>query len=112
MKLIIAAAAAVLLALAGGVAVFAAQPTPHPHGKPTPSPGAQYAPKASPAPEPSESPEASDSGGSPGTHPCNHGFYVSQAAHKHAGGAYVSSVARGDLGKNGSCAAPLPPPPG
>jgi len=37
-------------------------------------------------------------------HPCNHGSYVSRAAHQHKGGKYVSGVARGDLGKNGSCA--------
>ncbi|HET7338137.1 MAG TPA: hypothetical protein VFK22_01200 [Candidatus Dormibacteraeota bacterium] len=42
------------------------------------------------------------------THPCNHGFYVSQAAHAKKGGKYVSSVAQGNLGKNGSCSAPLP----
>ena len=41
-------------------------------------------------------------------HPCNHGFYVSQAAHAKKGGKYVSGVAQGDLGKNGSCTAPLP----
>jgi hypothetical protein len=41
-------------------------------------------------------------------HPCNHGFYVSQAAHTHKGGAYVSAIAQSDLGKNGSCTAPLP----
>jgi hypothetical protein len=41
-------------------------------------------------------------------HPCNHGFYVSQAAHAKKGGKYVSGVAQGNLGKNGSCSAPLP----
>jgi len=41
-------------------------------------------------------------------HPCNHGFYISQAAHAHKGGAYVSAIAQSDLGKNGSCTAPLP----
>ncbi len=41
-------------------------------------------------------------------HPCNHGFYVSQAAHAKKSGKYVSGVAQGDLGKNGSCTAPLP----
>jgi hypothetical protein len=45
-------------------------------------------------------------------HPCNHGFYVSQAAHAKKGGKYVSSVAQGNLGKNGSCSAPLPKPSG
>ena len=43
-----------------------------------------------------------------GQHPCNHGFYVSQAAHAHKGGAYVSAIAQSDLGKDGSCSAPLP----
>jgi hypothetical protein len=42
------------------------------------------------------------------SHPCNHGFYVSQAAHAKKGGKYVSGVAHGNLGKNGSCSAPLP----
>jgi hypothetical protein len=43
-------------------------------------------------------------------HPCNHGFYVSQAAHAKKGGAYVKQVAQSDLGKNGDCSAPLPAP--
>ena len=41
-------------------------------------------------------------------HPCNHGSVVSRAAHAHKGGGYVSSVAKGKLGKNGDCSAPLP----
>lgn len=41
-------------------------------------------------------------------HPCNHGSYVSRAAHAHKGGGYVSSVAKGNLGKNGDCSAPHP----
>ena len=41
-------------------------------------------------------------------HPCNHGFYVSQAAHSKKGGAYVSGIAQSDLGKDGNCSAPLP----
>jgi hypothetical protein len=45
-----------------------------------------------------------------GTHPCNHGFYVSQAAHSKKGGGYVKQVAQTDLGKNGHCSAPLPAP--
>jgi hypothetical protein len=45
-----------------------------------------------------------------GTHPCNHGFYVSQAAHAKKGGGYVKQVAQSDLGKNGNCSAPLPAP--
>jgi hypothetical protein len=43
-----------------------------------------------------------------GQHPCNHGFYVSQAAHAHKGGDYVKQIAQSDLGKNGDCSAPLP----
>ncbi len=43
-------------------------------------------------------------------HPCNHGFYVAQAAHAKKGGAYVRQIAKSDLGKNGSCSAPLPAP--
>ena len=45
-----------------------------------------------------------------GAHPCNHGFYVSQAAHSKKGAGYVKQVAQGDLGKNGNCSAPLPAP--
>ena len=41
-------------------------------------------------------------------HPCNHGFYVSQAAHSKKGGGYVSGIAQSNLGKDGSCSAPLP----
>jgi hypothetical protein len=41
-------------------------------------------------------------------HPCNHGYYVSQAAHAKKGGQYTSGIAQSDLGKNGSCTAPLP----
>ena len=41
-------------------------------------------------------------------HPCNHGAYVSAAAHAHKGGGYVSRVAKGSLGKNGNCSAPVP----
>lgn len=54
-------------------------------------------------------PVAAQPGQGPAGHPCNHGSYVSRAAHKHLGGQYVRGVARGDLGKNGSCSAPLPP---
>jgi hypothetical protein len=43
-------------------------------------------------------------------HPCNHGYYVSQAAHAKKGGAYVKQIAQGNLGKNGDCSAPLPAP--
>lgn len=45
-------------------------------------------------------------------HPCNHGFYVSQAAHAKKGGKFVSGVAQSNLGKNGNCSAPLPKAPG
>lgn len=44
----------------------------------------------------------------PTAHPCNHGYYVSRAAHAGKGGQYVSAIARSALGKNGSCTAPLP----
>jgi hypothetical protein len=44
-------------------------------------------------------------------HPCNHGFYVSQAAHSKKGGDHVSGIARSDLGKDGNCSAPLPATP-
>jgi hypothetical protein len=44
-------------------------------------------------------------------HPCNHGYYVSQAAHAKKGGQYTSGIAQSDLGKNGSCTAPLPAQP-
>jgi hypothetical protein len=40
--------------------------------------------------------------------PCNHGYYVSQAAHAKKGGRYTSGIAQSDLGKDGNCAAPLP----
>ena len=53
---------------------------------------------------------AVQSGPKAGGHPCNHGFYVSQAAHAKKGGAYVRQVAKSDLGKNGNCSAPLPAP--
>jgi hypothetical protein len=57
---------------------------------------AQASPKTKPA-------------GQAGTgHPCNHGSYVSQAAHAKKGGGYVSGIAQGDLGKDGNCSAPVP----
>lgn len=56
----------------------------------------------------SSAPAAASSRQTASGHPCNHGFYVSQAAHAKKGGKYVSGVAHGDLGKNGSCSAPLP----
>jgi hypothetical protein len=54
------------------------------------------------------SPAAVGAGPGASGHPCNHGSYVSRAAHTHKGGGYVSSVAKGKLGKSGDCAAPLP----
>jgi hypothetical protein len=38
-------------------------------------------------------------------HPCNHGYYVSQAAHAKKGGSSVSRVAKSKLGKDGNCSA-------
>jgi hypothetical protein len=57
----------------------------------------QVAAQASPKPD-----------GQAKTHPCNHGYYVSQAAHAKKGGKYVSGVAQGNLGKDGNCSARLP----
>ena len=74
------------------------------------SPEPSDSPEASATPEPSESPATAAGSAVAGTPPCNHGFYVSQAAHAHRGGGYVSSVAHTDLGKNGDCSAPLPTP--
>src|SRR6266567_1534307 len=45
-----------------------------------------------------------------GQHPCNHGFYVSQAAKAGKGADYVKQIAQSDLGKDGNCSAPLPSP--
>jgi hypothetical protein len=73
------------------------------------SPEAVESPEPADSPDPSESPDVGGPAGQ-GTHPCNHGFYVSQAAHLHKGGPYVSSIAKSDLGKNGVCTAPLPTP--
>lgn len=79
----------------------------HGNGASNASPNAntEQSPEASPSPEASESPRPE-----PSAHPCNHGFYVSQAAHEHKGGAFTSMVAQSDLGKNGNCTAPLPTP--
>ncbi len=73
------------------------------------SPVAGVAGGADKSPEPGDG-DGEGGGGHKGAHPCNHGFYVSQAAHAHHGGSFVSSVARTDLGKNGDCSAPLPKP--
>jgi hypothetical protein len=87
----------------------------HPRTDP---PGA-HPPKTEKTPEPAESAEpaepaepadAPDTGATKAAHPCNHGFYVAQAAHAHKGGQYVSSIAKSELGKNGDCSAPLPAP--
>ena len=56
----------------------------------------------------SESPKSSKSSQTASSHPCNHGFYVSQAAHAKKGGGYVSGIAQSGLGKDGKCSAPLP----
>jgi hypothetical protein len=58
----------------------------------------------------SQAPVAAQAGSNNSQHPCNHGFYVSQAAHAKNGGAFVKQIAQGQLGKNGNCAAPLPAP--
>lgn len=50
----------------------------------------------------------SQSSATSSTHPCNHGFYVSQAAHAKKGGGYVSGIAQSNLGKDGKCTTPLP----
>jgi hypothetical protein len=67
------------------------------HGSLQPAPSAT---QASPQANPGEKTKAG--------HPCNHGFYVSQAAHAKKGGAYVSGIAKSGLGKDGNCTAPLP----
>ena len=54
------------------------------------------------------SPKAKPDKKADAAHPCNHGFYVSQAAHSKKGGGYVSGIAQSDLGKDGNCAAQLP----
>ncbi|MGH7763303.1 MAG: hypothetical protein ACREOM_02670 [Candidatus Dormibacteraceae bacterium] len=56
----------------------------------------------------SSSPGVARTGPGQGPHPCNHGFYVSQAAHSKKGGSYVSGIAKSKLGKQGGCTAPLP----
>jgi hypothetical protein len=53
-------------------------------------------------------PAATSAPESAGGHPCNHGYYVSQAAHSKKGGANQSKIAHSDLGKGGKCTAPLP----
>jgi len=63
-------------------------------------------------PKAADSAATPDAPSSPSAHPCNHGFYVSQVAHEHKGGKFTSSVAQGDLGKNGDCSKPVPTPTG
>ena len=41
-------------------------------------------------------------------HPCNHGDYVSKAAHSKKDGDSMSKVAHSNLGKAGRCTTPLP----
>lgn len=53
-------------------------------------------------------PQATQNKPGASTHPCNHGFYVSQAAHAKKGGGHVSGIAKSKLGKDGNCTAPLP----
>jgi len=104
---------AVVLSL--GAASFASAPVAShsrgdqssPTGAVSPSPEVSPSPDDTPETEASPSPDAS-----PSAHPCNHGFYVSQAAHSHKGGAFTSQIARSDLGKNGDCSQPLPSPSG
>jgi hypothetical protein len=97
-------------------ALTLADSVPLAHASPgAPANSAATSPEASPSPdespEPTDTPEASASPeAAPTAHPCNHGFYVSEAAHGHHGGAYTSQIARSDLGKNGDCTAPLPTP--
>lgn len=96
------------MTLAGSVPLAHTSP-----GTPTssvsPSPEPSETPEASPSPE--SSPEPADTPEAAATaHPCNHGFYVSEAAHGHKGGAYTAQIGHSDLGKNGDCSAPLPSP--
>jgi len=57
------------------------------------------------------SPKAGTGAHQKAAHPCNHGYYVSQAAHAKKGGQYTSGIAQSDLGKDGNCSAPLPAQP-
>ncbi|TMC78222.1 MAG: hypothetical protein E6J08_12710 [Chloroflexi bacterium] len=56
----------------------------------------------------STSPAAGSSQQAASGHPCNHGYYVSQAAHSKKGGHKVSGIANSNAGKDGKCTAPLP----
>lgn len=62
-----------------------------------------FAPAAAQASPQTKSNKQANSG-----HPCNHGFYVSQAAHSKKGGGFVSGIAQSNLGKDGNCSATLP----
>jgi hypothetical protein len=97
MTVLAAIIALLVLADVGFAAVLVSR-----HGSLQPAPATQASPQANPG-------EKTKAG-----HPCNHGFYVSQAAHARKGGAYVSGIAQSGLGKDGNCTAPLPaqaPPP-
>lgn len=73
-----------------------------------PAPATTEAPVAAATSPTTQAPTADGDSSTTKTHPCNHGFYVSQAAHSHKGGAAVSVIAKGNLGKDGNCTAPLP----
>jgi hypothetical protein len=75
--------------------------------KPSPEASTAAQTRSTTAPDASAAPETSSS---LSTHPCNHGFYMSQVAHQHKGGKFVSQVAKSDLGKNGDCSKPVPTP--
>ncbi|HET7418922.1 MAG TPA: hypothetical protein VFL27_00920 [Candidatus Dormibacteraeota bacterium] len=45
-------------------------------------------------------------GSATSSHPCNHGYFVSQAAHAKHTGQGQSKVARSSAGKSGSCTKP------
>jgi hypothetical protein len=53
----------------------------------------------------SSAPPAASAQQQPATasHPCNHGYFVSQAAHSKHSGQDVSKVAHSNAGKSGSC---------
>ena len=81
-------------------------PSPIRSASPSPTPTVQASPSESPVPaEVAATPEPT-----PSAHPCNHGFYASQAAHAKKGGHFTRTVARSDLGKDGDCTQPLPTP--
>jgi len=93
---IVAAAIVVGLAYDGAVLINHLQPT-----------ASQSQKKADKANQPDKANKAKKPAGQ---HPCNHGFYVSQAAHSKQGGQYAKQIAQSDLGKDGDCSKPLPSP--